>query len=75
MIPLATDSDRWVPSEDDSGTIDVKRHSLILALMNAIDDPTAAGDLALARLVTKLLFRILAADEPSTAEGLADLEE
>jgi hypothetical protein len=66
---IALDSDRSIPLEDDSGTIlSAHQRSFIVALTKAVDDPRVANDLALARVVVRLLLRIL---DPAEAEGRA----
>jgi len=68
IVPLTPDSDRSVPPEDDSGTIPpTPRRALIVALTNAVNDPAVVDDLALARVVAKLLVRILGRARRPTA--------
>lgn len=56
IVRMTTDSDRWIPFEDDSGTIaPTPRRALIVALTKTVNDATVVGDRALARFAAELL--------------------
>jgi hypothetical protein len=58
--PIGPDGVRLIPREDDSGTIRMRsREALIQTLWRAANDPSAVGDLTLARCVVALLLHVL----------------
>jgi hypothetical protein len=69
MAPIAPVGDRSIPREDDSGTIPSRpRDALIVAMRNAIGDPTVVGDLALAGDVAALLAYVLGRSEATDGQ-------